>query len=95
MTMMAKCQTSSFHSGQPHTESKIDQQTNKITRQTCAWQQLMNPHNPEFVQYNYIRKAEQHYSEQQILSSQHPVHLMMVSWAKTCSDIQYRDKNIN
>jgi hypothetical protein len=31
------------------------------------------------IRGNYIRKAEQHYSEQQIPSSQQPVHLLMAS----------------
>jgi hypothetical protein len=52
------------HSGQMHTE-KINQQTNETIRQICAWQQLVNPHNLELVRGNYIRKAKQHYSEQQ------------------------------
>jgi hypothetical protein len=33
-----------------------------------------------------ISKAERHYSEQQIPSSQKPVHLMMAGLAETCSD---------
>jgi hypothetical protein len=35
-----------------------------------------DPHNLEPIQGNYIRQAE-YYSEQQILSSQQPLQLMM------------------
>jgi hypothetical protein len=34
-------------------------------------------HTLELVRDNYIRKAEQYYSEQQCPPSQQPVHLMM------------------
>jgi hypothetical protein len=37
-----------------------------------------------FIQL-YIRKAEQHYSEKQIVSSQQPVHLKMAGYAEMCS----------
>jgi hypothetical protein len=47
---------------------------------------LVNPHNVELIQGNYIRKAEQHYSEQQIPSSQQPVQLIMAGYTETCSD---------
>jgi hypothetical protein len=36
-----------------------------------------DPHNLEPIQGNCIRKAEQHYNEQQIPSSQQAAHLMM------------------
>jgi hypothetical protein len=45
-------------------------------RQALAWEQLVNPRNLELIRGNYVRN-EQHHSEQQIPSSQQPVHLMM------------------
>jgi hypothetical protein len=44
--------------------------------------QLVNPHNLELIRGNYMRKAEQHYSEQQIPSPQQPVHLTMAGRSK-------------
>jgi hypothetical protein len=41
------------------------------------------PTKPEAISGNHIRKAEQHYSEQQIPSSQQPAHVMK---AETCRD---------
>jgi hypothetical protein len=85
------------HSGQPHTEPKINQQTNKTIRHTCIaivqdtqTQQLVNPHKLELIRdkYEYMRKPEQHYSEQLIPSSQRSVNLMMAGCAATCSNIQ-------
>jgi hypothetical protein len=57
-------------------------------------QQLVNPHNLELIRgiCEYIRNAEQHYSEQQIPAPQQPVHLMMAGWTETCSDRQ-RENN--
>jgi hypothetical protein len=52
----------------------------------CLGKQLVNLHNLELVRANYIREAEQSYSEQQIPSSQQPVHLMMAGEAETCRD---------
>jgi hypothetical protein len=64
-----------------------NQQTSNIIRQTREEQlfkdtqikQPVNPPNLELIRSNYIRKAEQRSSEQQIPSSKQPVHLMMAS----------------
>jgi hypothetical protein len=56
--------------------------------------QLVNPHNLELIRGNYMRKGEEHCSEQQRPSSQQPVHLMMASWAETCSDNRENDERI-
>jgi hypothetical protein len=45
-----------------------------------------NQHNLQLVCGNYVRKAQQCYSELQSPSLQQPVHLMMVGYAETCSD---------
>jgi hypothetical protein len=73
---------------------KLKHNTSHITNKanTCLQfkdtqiKQLVNPRNLELIRGNYMKKAEQHYSEQQILSSPQPVHLMMAGWAETRSD---------
>jgi hypothetical protein len=41
--------------------------------------QVVNPHNLELTSESHVRKAERHYSEQKIPSSQQPVHLITAS----------------
>jgi hypothetical protein len=60
-------------------------QTDKTISKTHVWQlfthtqmkQLVKPHDLELIGGSYIREAGQHDSEQQIPSSQQPVHLMI------------------
>jgi hypothetical protein len=80
------------NSGQAHTDPKENQQTNKTIKQTRVWQQHHNPHNLKLARGNYIRKAEQHYSENQTPSSQQPVHLMMAGWVETSSEYNEEKK---
>jgi hypothetical protein len=45
----------------------------------CMPHNKLPPKQKPIIQGNYIRKAEEHYSEQQIPSSQQPVRLKMAS----------------
>jgi hypothetical protein len=58
-------------------QTKQNYKANTRSSRTPKLKQTVNSRNLELFRCSYIRKAEDHYNEHQIPSSQEPVHLMM------------------